>query len=196
MDRRPLRIWLARHGETEWSRTGQHTGRTDLPLTGAGEREAASLAARLAGRRFSLVLSSPLLRAWDTCRLAGFGDVAERCDDLQEWDYGDLEGLTAGEIRRDRPDWTIWTGEVPGGETAEAVGRRAARAIDRASAAGGDVLLFSHGHLLRVLGAVWLGLSAREGRIFALDTASLSLLGGEPDARLILAWNVTDPPAW
>ena len=111
------------------------------------------------------MLSSPLARAWDTCRLAGLGDLAERCDDLMEWDYGAFEGLTSDQIQKDHPGWTIWTGEVPGGETVDAVGRRAARVIDRASAAGGDVLLFSHGHLLRVLGAVWLGFPAREGRI-------------------------------
>ena len=189
-------IWLVRHGETGWSRSGQHTGRTDVPLTGTGEREAAGLAARLARRRFALVLSSPLARAWNTCRLAGFGDLAERCDDLMEWDYGAFEGLTSDQIQQDRPGWTIWTGEVPGGETVDAVGRRAARVIDRASAAGGDVLLVSHGHLLRVLGAVWLGFPARDGRIFSLDTASLGLLGRERDTRQILAWNVTDPAGW
>ncbi len=187
-------IWLVRHGETEWSRSGQHTGRTDIPLTGTGEREAAGLAARLAGRRFALVLSSPLARAWDTCLLAGFGNVAERCDDLVEWDYGAFEGRTSAEIRQNRPDWTIWTGEVPDGETAEDVGCRAARVIDRASAAGGDVLLFAHGHLLRVLGAVWAGLSPRDGAVLALGTASISALGYENGTRVILVWNVTGPP--
>ena len=139
------------------------------------------------------MLASPLARAWDTCWLAGFGEVAERCDDLVEWDYGAFEGRTSAEIRAERPGWTIWTGEVPGGETAEDVGRRATRVIDRAAAAGGDVLLCAHGHLLRVLGAVWAGLPPRDGRALALATASLGVLGYEHETRVLLAWNVTVP---
>lgn len=188
-----FRIWLARHGETEWSRTGRHTGRTDVPLTRPGRRQAGHLGARLAGRRFALVLASPLARAWETCRMAGYADAAERCEDLMEWDYGEFEGRTTGEITADHPGWSIWTGQVPGGETLEDVGRRATRAIERAEAAGGDVLMFGHGHLLRVLGATWVGLSPREGRVLALDTASLGVLGHEHGVRVITAWNVTVP---
>ena len=186
-------LWLARHGETAWSRTGQHTGRTDLPLTAAGRREARALRRALAGRRFALVLSSPLSRAWETCRLAGYGRVARATDDLREWDYGDVEGRTAAEVRRERPGWTIWAGPVPHGESLAQVAERARRVIARAVAARGDVLLFGHGHILRVLAACWLGLRPRDGRLLALSTAALGVLGEDSGTRVIRSWNVAAP---
>ena len=152
----PSEIWLVRHGETEWSRSGQHTSRTDLPLTPAGERQAESLKRMLAGHRFALVLSSPMKRAIDTCNLVGL--TPEISGDLREWDYGDYEGLTTPEIQKRVPGWTIFTGAVPNGETAEQVAARADRVIARALAADGDVALFGHGHLSRVLAARWIGL--------------------------------------
>jgi probable phosphoglycerate mutase len=182
-------LWIVRHGETEWSRTGRHTGRTDVPLTAAGVEQATSLRGRLEGRPFALVLSSPLRRAWDTCRLAGFGDSARATDDLLEWDYGAYEGRTTPEIRREVQGWSIWTGAVPRGETAEEVAVRARRLIEEAVAVDGDVALFGHGHILRVLAACWLGLSPREGRLFALDTASIGVLGFEGANRVIRTWN-------
>jgi broad specificity phosphatase PhoE len=188
-------IWIARHGETEWSRAGRHTGRTDVPLTEAGRQEALALGRALGGRRFALVLSSPLSRALETCRLAGYGDVARTRDDLLEWDYGAVEGRTSAELRRERPGWTIWTGDVPLGETIEAVAARADRVIDEAAAAAGDVLLFAHGHVLRILTARWLGLEPRGGRLFALGTAAHSVLGEEAGTRVIRSWNVSSLPA-
>jgi broad specificity phosphatase PhoE len=182
-------IWLARHGETEWSRSGQHTSRTDLPLTPEGERQAAGLKRMLAGRSFSLVLSSPLKRAIETCRLVGL--TPEIVDDLHEWDYGDYEGLTTAEIQKRVPGWTIFTGAVPNGETGEQVAARADTVIARALAAGGDVALFGHGHLSRVLGARWIGLEASGGRLLALSTASVSVLGYEHETRVIRLWNQT-----
>jgi len=182
-------LWLIRHGETEWSATGRHTGRTDIPLTSVGQRQAAALGRRLAGRSFALVLVSPLTRAVETCRIAGYGDVAHFTDDLLEWDYGAYEGRTTADIRKEAPGWTIWTGNPPGGETKEQVGRRALNVIDKVSAAGGDVALFAHGHLLRVLAACWLGLAPDAGRLLALGTASLSVLGYERETRVITTWN-------
>jgi broad specificity phosphatase PhoE len=184
-------IWIVRHGETDWSRNGRHTGRTDAPLTAAGEREAMALRGMLGGRRFALVLSSPLSRALETCRLAGYGDVAMKEDDLREWDYGAYEGRTTAEIQREAPGWTIWDGEVPGGETAGEVARRADRVIRLATEAGGDVALFAHGHLLRILTARWLGLGATGGRLFALGTSSIGVLGYERDTRVLRTWNIT-----
>lgn len=183
-------LWIVRHGETEWSRGGRHTGRTDVPLTDAGAEQATALRARLAGHAFALVLSSPLQRAWETCRLAGQAGAARRTDDLLEWDYGAYEGRTSREIRATLPGWSIWTGEVPGGETIHDVAARARRVIDEASRAGGDVALFAHGHVLRVLAACWLELDPREGRRFALDTASVGVLGHENGVRVIRTWNV------
>jgi broad specificity phosphatase PhoE len=182
-------IWLVRHGETEWSASGQHTGRTDIPLTRTGERQAAALGRLLAKRPFALVLSSPLGRARETCRLAGYGDVAVITDDLREWDYGDYEGRKTADIRKEAPDWSIWAGPVPHGETIEQVAARTQRVIDRAVAAGGDVALFAHGHVLRVLAACWLGLPPDGGRLLALGTASLSVLGYERETRVISTWN-------
>lgn len=182
-------IWLIRHGETEWSRSGQHTGRTDVPLTPTGERQGLALGRHLAGRRFALVLTSPLARARETCRLAGYGAVAAVTDDLREWDYGRYEGRRTDEIRQEIPGWSIWTAGVPGGETVDQVGERTRRVIDRAAAAGGDVALFAHGHVLRILAAVWLGLPPSDGRLFTLETAALSILGYERETRVIRVWN-------
>jgi probable phosphoglycerate mutase len=182
-------LWLVRHGETEWSASGQHTGRTDVPLTPAGQRQAAALGRFLAKRPFALVLSSPLGRARETCRLAGYAEAAVVTDDLREWDYGDYEGRKTVDIRKEVPGWTIWSGPVPGGETIEQVAGRTRRVIDRAVAAGGDVALFAHGHVLRVLAACWLGLAPEGGRLLALGTASLSVLGHERETRAITTWN-------
>jgi probable phosphoglycerate mutase len=183
-------LWIARHGETAWSRTGQHTGRTDVPLTDDGRREARALGRALQRRRFALVLSSPLSRALETCRLAGFAAVAATSEDLLEWDYGPVEGRTAAEVRAEHPGWTIWDGTVPLGESLEDVAARARRVIGRSVAAGGDVLLFAHGHVLRILAACWLGLPPREARLFVLATASLGILGEEAGTRVLRAWNL------
>ncbi len=186
----PLRdIWLVRHGETEWSRLGRHTGRTDLPMTAEGERQAMALGAYLGGRPFALVLTSPLRRARETCQLAGYGGIARNTDDLLEWDYGAYEGRLTVDIRGEVPGWTIWTGAVPGGETADAVGARARRVLAEAERAEGDVALFAHGHVLRVLAACWLGLPPSSGQLFALGTASCCVLGHELDARVLRLWN-------
>jgi len=182
-------IWLVRHGETEWSASGQHTGRTDIPLTPTGERQAAALGRLLAKRPFALVLTSPLGRARETCRLAGYGGDAVITDDLREWDYGDYEGRKTVDIRKEVSGWTIWAGPVPHGETIHQVAQRTRRVIDRAVAAAGDVALFAHGHVLRVLAACWLGLPPDGGRLLALGTASPSVLGYEHETRVISAWN-------
>jgi broad specificity phosphatase PhoE len=186
-------LTLVRHGDTEWSLSGRHTGWTDIPLVESGRRQAKLLGGRLAGRSFALVLSSPLSRALETCRLAGLGDAATVDPDLREWNYGDLEGLTSDEIRRSMPGWTIWSGPVPGGETADEVGQRADRVIERVMPVDGDVAIFAHGHLLRVLAARWLGLPADHGALFELATATLSRLGWERERRVIELWN--EPPA-
>src|SRR5687767_12986527 len=165
---------LARHGETAWSRSGQHTGRTDIELTELGRRQAGLLGQRLRGRRFALVLTSPLRRASATAGLAGF-EVAEPSDDLMEWNYGAYDGLTTPQIREQAPGWTIWHHGAPGGETARQVARRVDRVIARVRAADGDALLFAHGHILRVLAARWLGRPVRDGRLFKLDPATLSV---------------------
>ena len=184
-----MTIVLVRHGETEWSASGRHTSRTDVPLTEKGRAAARGLGERLAGRDFALVLTSPRARARDTCAAAGFGDAAEVTDDLAEWDYGGYEGLTTPEIRVDRPGWLLWDDGVPGGETATQVGARADRVLERALAADGDVALFAHGHILRVIGARWLGQPARFGGSLGLDTGSLSELGFEHENRVLLRWN-------
>jgi len=183
------RLWLIRHGETEWSRSGAHTGRTDLPLTPTGQAKAAAIGRYLDGMKFALVLTSPLQRARETCRLAGYGEAAQLEPDLMEWSYGAYEGRTSAEIRQDVPGWNIWTHGVVGGETVEQVGERARRVIERASAAGGEVALFAHGHVLRILTACWLGLPPAGGRLFAFDTACLSVLGYEREIRVIERWN-------
>ena len=183
-------IWLIRHGETEWSASGQHTGRTDLPLTAAGVREAKELGRYLAKRPFALVLTSPLQRAHETCKLAGYGGAAQIEPDLSEWNYGAYEGRTSAQIQESVPGWTIWTSPVPQGETIQQVATRASRVIERAVKAGGHVALFAHGHLLRILTACWLGLPPDAGRFFALGTASVSVLGYERETRVIARWNV------
>ena len=189
----PGDLWLIRHGETEWSRSGAHTGSTDLALTEVGVAAAKSIGARLCGHVFAQVLSSPLTRAAETCRLAGYADSAVIDPNLREWDYGDYEGLTTPAIRRDRPAWSLWRDGVPNGESIDEVAVRARSIIERALAAGGDVALFGHGHILRILAATWLGLPPQGGALFALATASISRLGYEREERVISRWNDTGP---
>jgi broad specificity phosphatase PhoE len=221
-------LWLIRHGETEWSAEGRHTGRTDLPLTARGRERAAALGKYLAGTKFAAVLCSPLRRARETCEIAGFGAQAVGDDNLCEWDYGVYEGRTTQEIQAEIPGWSVWKDPIVGGETVEQVGERADAVIAHAlSAAGGPtsqnrdmghpadaggprsqsrdlghpssvadvsdgvvkVALFGHAHILRILAARWVGLEARGGKLFALDTGSLSVLGWERETRVILRWN-------
>jgi broad specificity phosphatase PhoE len=184
-------VFLVRHGETEWSASGKHTSRTDIELTPDGERAAHTLGERLGGREFALVLSSPMRRARDTADLAGFAGRYEIDEDLKEFDYGDYEGLTTPEIREQRPGWYLWRDGNPGGEVAAQVGERADRVIERAVAAlpEGDVAMFAHGHLLRVLGARWIELGAECGGLLGLDTAALCELGFEREQRVLWLWN-------
>ena len=186
-------VYLARHGETAWSASGQHTGLTDLPLTERGERNARRLGERLAGMRFAKVFTSPLQRAARTCELAGLGALAEVDRDLVEWNYGEYEGRRSSEIRAARPDWQLFRDGCPGGESPHQVGARADRVVGRVRAVRGDVLIFSSGHFLRVLAARWLGLEVAAGRYLLLGTASLSALGYEHDARepVIRLWDDT-----
>jgi len=184
-----MEVVLVRHGETDWTRTRQHTGRTDLPLDEEGREQARPVGDALRGRTFGLVLTSPLRRARETAELAGFLAVAQDRDDLAEWDYGDYEGRTTKEIRAERPDWSLWHDGVPGGETPTDVGRRADRVIDEIRVAGVDTLVFGHGHQLRVLAARWLGLEPADGRLFVLGTATISVLGYERETPAILRWN-------
>src|SRR3954454_3228294 len=181
-------VWLVRHGATEWSRDGRHTSTTDLPLLAPGEDAARALAPRLAGHDLALVLTSPRQRARRTAELAGFPGAAVE-PDLAEWDYGSYEGLTTGEIRESVPGWTIWSHACPGGEPAPEVGARTDRVLARCAAAPGDCLLFGHGHALRVLAARWLGLPVADGRLFVLETATISVLGHEHESRTIQRWN-------
>jgi probable phosphoglycerate mutase len=184
-------IYLARHGETAWTVSGQHTGLSDIPLTERGERNARRLADRLKGITFARVFTSPLQRARRTCELAGFGAVAEVDPDLVEWNYGEYEGLTTAEIRKRRPDWQLFRDGCPGGESVAQVGARADRVIARVRAVKGDVLVFSSSHFLRVLGARWCGLEASGGRYFVLDTAALSIVGYEHNEQepVVRLWN-------
>jgi probable phosphoglycerate mutase len=182
-------VALVRHGETEWSRAGRHTGRTDVPLTEQGRRQAEAVGAALGDRDFALVLTSPLGRALETCRLAGFGDRAQPRDELMEWDYGAYEGRTTSEIREERPGWTLWRDGVREGETIEQVGQRVDRVLEQIRSLEGDALLFAHGHVLRVLTARWLELEPDAGRLFALDPATLSTLGYERETPVIQLWN-------
>jgi len=182
-------IWLVRHGETEWSKSGQHTGRTDIPLTATGAQQGRALGRHLAGRQFALVLTSPLARARQTCRLAGFDGVAEVSDDLLEWNYGIYEGRTTAAVRAEQPGWSIWTTTVPEGETVEQVGERARRVIARVASVAGDVALFAHAHFLRIFAACWVGLPPIHGRNLTLGTASLCVLGYERETRVIQVWN-------
>lgn len=187
-------IYLARHGETAWSLTGQHTGRTDLPLTKRGERNARRIGKRLSGRSFARVFTSPLQRATRTCELAGFGSVAEVDPNLIEWNYGEYEGLRTAEIQAKRPDWQLFRDGCPGGESPGQVGERADHTVSRLRKIEGEVLIFSSGHFLRVLAARWLGLEPRAGQYFMLRTASLSGLGYEnsPSGPVIDFWDNTE----
>jgi len=182
-------LWLARHGETEWSLSGRHTGRTDVPLTARGERQAAALGERLREVSFALVLASPLERARRTAELAGFGDALELDSDLVEVDYGEYEGRTTAEIHRSRPDWDLWRDGCPGGETIPEAAARAERVIARVRAVDGPVLLVGHGHLTRTLASRALTLDPDHGRHLALDPASLSIVGAEHAAPALWLWN-------
>jgi probable phosphoglycerate mutase len=182
------RLWLIRHGETEWSRSGRHTSTTDLPLTQEGERTAASLRTRLGGQEFDLVLTSPRRRARRTAELAGFS-AALVDEDLVEWNYGDYEGITTAEIRETVPGWTVWDDPVPNGETPGQVAARLDRVNARIAAVDGDVLVFGHSHALRGLTARWLELDVTEGRHFVLGTATVSVLGWERGSPAVHQWN-------
>jgi broad specificity phosphatase PhoE len=184
-------IYLARHGETAWTLSHQHTGRTDIPLTERGERNARSLGHRLRGTTFGKVLTSSLMRATRTAELAGFGSVALADPDLMEWDYGRYDGKTTAEIRKENPNWSLFRDGCPGGESVAAVGARADRVIARLRGLDGRVLLFGHSHFFRVLAARWLGLIPADGRLYYLSTASLSILGYEHslDGPVIRLWN-------
>ncbi len=183
------RIFIVRHGETEWSLSGQHTGQTDLPLTEAGRAQAAGLASKLAGHHFTVVLCSPLLRARETCALAGFEDQAETCDDLREWDYGDYEGMTTPQIRAINPDWNLWRDGCPAGETPEQIGARLDRVLARLREVEGDALAFAHGHSLRVLTARWLQMGVAAGARFKLAAGAIGLLGHERETEVIERWS-------
>jgi broad specificity phosphatase PhoE len=183
-------IVVVRHGETEWSATGRHTSRTDLPLTERGRERARALAPQLAERSFALVLCSPSRRARETCELAGFGDVAELAPDLHEWDYGEYEGLTTPQIRESDPEWDLWHDGCPGGEQPAQVGARADAVLARLRGADGDGLAFAHGHILRVITARWLAMEVAEGARFALDAGGTGTLGFERTTEVLRRWNV------
>ena len=184
-------VWLVRHAETEWSRSGRHTGRTDVPLTEAGRARAQELAGPLGEHDFALVLTSPLGRARETARLARLGDEPEIREDLLEWDYGDYEGITTPEIREGRPDWYLWRDGVPNGETPAEVAARCDRVIEEILAVDGDVALVAHGHILRALGARWIEQPVAFGGRLFLATGSLSVLGFEREVRVLRSWNAT-----
>lgn len=183
------RLYLVRHGETEWSRDHKHTSHTDIPLTETGVRQSSEAGRRLAGHEFAPVLTSPMQRALRTCELAGLRGRAEITDDLKEWDYGDYEGLTTREIRKQVPHWTLWTHGVPNGESAAQITRRVDRVVERVASNKGTAVLFAHGHILRALGARWIGLEVSDGARFRLETATVSILGYERENRVILTWN-------
>lgn len=189
MGERPPEIVLIRHGETEWSRDGRHTGRTDVPLTATGRDQAELLGRRLGRRGFARVLTSPLQRAVATCGRAGLGAAAEVRPELAEWDYGAYEGRRTVDIRAERPGWSLWRDGAPGGEAAEDVAARVDPVVAELRSAGGDIAVFAHGHVLRVLTARWLGLAPSEGRLFALATTTLSILGYERETPVLLRWN-------
>jgi probable phosphoglycerate mutase len=178
-----------RHGETEWSASGAHTSRTDLPLLPSGIKQAQDLAGRLKSRKFALVLVSPMQRARETARLAGYADKAEVTDDLKEWDYGMYEGRSTAQIRKDNPNWSLWRDGVVQGELVEQVGARVQRIIDRCAQVDGDIAIFAHGHVLRILTAVWLGLPPNHGQLFALNTGTISVLGYEHEYHVVKGWN-------
>lgn len=186
-------LWLVRHGETEWSLDGRHTSFTDIPLTEHGRQRAAELKDFLKDKQFAAVFTSPRQRAQETCRLAGFGDVMKTENNLQEWNYGEAEGKSTKQMREiDGPAWSVWVNHLAGGETVDAVGTRADHVIERSLAAvpqGGTVALFAHAHILRILAARWIGRPAVDGRLFALGTGSVSVLGFERETRVIAHWN-------
>ena len=187
-------LWLVRHGETEWSLSGAHTSRTDMPLTDHGRKRAEELRDFLKGTSFDAVLTSPMQRARETCEIAGLGGQAVVEDNLREWDYGIYEGKTTPEIRQTEPGWSVWTSEIREGESVEHVGERVdaviARALEAAQGgASGRVALFAHAHVLRILAARWMSLQARDGRLLALGTGSVSRLGWERETRVIVTWN-------
>jgi broad specificity phosphatase PhoE len=186
-------VVLVRHGETEWSRDGRHTGESDIPLTEQGRRQAVALRPELAAWTFSLVLSSPLQRALETCRLAGYGQAVQTRPDLVEWNYGRYDGLTSNQIAATRPDWSLWRDGGPGGELPADVARRADRIIAEIRGVAGNVLIFAHGHILRVLTARWLAEPAAAGQHYALQTAALSVLGYEHQNPVIWRWNRPPP---
>ena len=184
-------IWLARHGETEWSRSKQHTGRTDIELTDRGREEARALRRPLAEHDFGRVLTSPLSRACETCELAGLGDRAEHTDALLEWDYGEYEGLTTAQIRERRPDWVLWRDGCPGGESAADIAARVDPLVSELREAGADAVLFAHGHVLRVLAARWLGLGPESGALLVVETGTVSTLGWERETAVVKRWNLS-----
>jgi len=183
------KVFVFRHGATAWSMAGKHTGITNVPLTEEGRRQAARLRPLLSGVSFSCVMSSPLQRALETCRLAGLGGQAETCADLAEWNYGDYEGLTSDEIHRARADWLVFKDGCPNGEMPADVGRRVDRVIEKARGCQGDVALFAHGHVLCVLAARWLGLTPGDGRLFVLDTSTINILGYSHGVPALVTWN-------
>lgn len=183
------KIYLIRHGETEWTLSGQHTGVTDIPLTKNGENEAKKLSERLQGHSFAAVFTSPLQRAMHTCKIAGLSKKPETDQDLVEWNYGDFEGLTSEEIKKKHPQWNLFLEGAPHGESIYDVEKRADRVLSKIRSFQGDVALFSHGHFLRTLTARWLQLSASDGKLFALHPASLSILGYERIQQVLLLWN-------
>ena len=185
-------LWLIRHGETEWTITGQHTGSSDIPLTERGRERAAGIRDYLKHRGFKKVFVSPLGRARETCAIAGYADQAEVDSNLREWNYGDFEGKTTQQIREQYPNWVIWDGPVPNGELPEQVAGRTEKVIERSLAEikdGGSVALFAHGHVLRILAATWLELPPTDGKLLALGTGSVSVLGYEREQRVIQSWN-------
>ncbi|TFB93614.1 histidine phosphatase family protein [Cryobacterium sp. HLT2-28] len=182
-------IVLVRHGQTQWSISGRHTGRTDIPLTDLGRQQADALGEMLDGRDFSMVLSSPLKRAWETMQRAGYADQGMPDENILEWDYGVFEGRTTRDIRSSEPDWSVWTSPIVGGETVDEVGARADLAIERCLAAPGPVAVFAHGHFLRIMTARWMGLPAAAGRHLSLGTATVSTLGWERENRVLQMWN-------
>ncbi|MBG6057999.1 broad specificity phosphatase PhoE [Cryobacterium sp. MP_M5] len=182
-------IVLVRHGQTQWSIAGRHTGRTDIPLTDLGRQQADALGEMLDGRDFSLVLSSPLKRAWETMQRAGYADQGMPDENILEWDYGVFEGRTTADIRSSQPDWSVWTSPIDGGETVDQVGARADLAIERCLAVPGPVSVFAHGHFLRIMTARWMGLLAAAGRHLSLGTATVSTLGWERENRVLQMWN-------